>query len=597
MTEAIVHQVISDLRAGFGGQAGRLGMGMGIRKKYFNMDTSGQPTGYTHAQISGLDRFLSFPFNNTCETNTFKIAITGAAITAAQAAERFPQSDFPALCINATVVFDDFQEFLIPPNSSTCKIGDDYGYLMNYLGGVDVLKIKPEINFATMNRRITAIKFYAAKAGKVTIGTTTNYARIGDYVLVKEIAISDNETAQPYWTFGTDGYLKYSLSTDTVSNEFVINYEMYKGGAGLLLNAILGYTATNDYLQSWDQALMSQGRVHYLNGYIDTRYMNKIFRSHISGAGAYLYDVVTAEEYSDFEQRNGDDAVGIELLGNLDMAIFKQSSIQRLNTQTGYVTDLVAGVGCVARKSIVNYKDKIIFASENGIFLFDGIRAINILEGQIQDTYDTLSAANKAAIIAVKDELGNCYRMYIPAKALEYLYVPNFGWTIFSPASADIITNYVNSADSNLIYYLTNAGAIKKVTATREMDYDPASVNAPNIIWESVWFDIATLGENIGSSDRLFLRNIWLRYVTQRNIKIEVFFDYSASAAITKTKTKITADETNGYHDTKTLPVSTNKACKAFKIRITCGLNNTDTIFTLKALGFSWTRRKIGLWG
>lgn len=567
------HNVLNDLRIGFGGYVDRLGMGAGHRKKYFNI-ASVTVGGATNAQ--NLDNLISDPFNNKTENVAFQVTATRGGGTG----QSFPYADFKSIYLQVTAVLDGYQEFVLPPVTTTCEIGDTFDPILmtDMPGASNRLLVVPKIHFALMNKRITHLKFYIA----IGSGATGNYNRISSYYLVKTIEVANTTAAKTgatgtpdTWILGADSY----LVLNTAGNAFEINYDMWLGNEGSL-EAELGYKATTDFVKSWDAALMSGGRVYYLNPYIDQRYTNKIIRSAISGYLSFMYDVATGSDYSDAEQRDGDDVVGMELLPNLDIALFKQNSIQRLDTQTGLVFGTVQGVGCTSRKGIVNFRDKIIFPSTYGIYLFDGARATNISEGEVKSVYDAI--ADKTSIVAIRDELGNAYRFGVAGG--EWIFLENIGWFYFTQAYT-IVQYYISRTD-NLIRFLDATGTMRKVSNTR-------AVSAPEgylvVTLTTQVFDVTTIGEELKSSDRFLIGWISARYKSQRAITVTITKD-------------------NGQTITATLPIKSaighervrlgiGHTTRNFKISLSASLEDGDTIFQLDSFAVEFDVLQRGQWG
>lgn len=563
------HHALNDLRIGFGGYSNRLGMGVGYRKKYFNIASMTINSAFIN-DLRSMDQIISGPYNNISENTTFNINISRGGTTG----QEFPYAEFKSLYVKVTAVLDEFQEFELKPVDTTCEIGDEHAYTMVGAGASDRLLIVPKVHFATMNKRITHLKFYAAQGA----GSTDAWVRKSSYYLVKTIEVANTVAAKTgatgtanTWVLGSDGY----LALNTTGNSFEINYDMWLSNEGTIQDQ-LGYKPTYNYVTSWDQALMTQGRIYYLNPYVDQRYINKIMRSALSGFSELMYDVVTASDYSEAEQRNGDDVVGMELLANLDIALFKQNSIQQLDTQTGGVFDFVSGVGCVSRRSIVNFRDKIIFASRNGVYVFDGTRAINISDGQIKSLYDAIP--DKTAIVAVRDELSNCYRFY--DGTAEHLFVEGRGWFYFN--NGDAIKQYVVSNEDNLIRYLTTS-KIRKITNTRSAD------SSESLEFVTGKIDIGTIGTEIKASDRFLLGRIWAEYKSARAITFSVYLDNGLTIPGTlpiRTTVGIERARIGVGHTTKNL-----------KMKVATTLQSGDTDFELHAFGIEWDISRRGLWG
>jgi hypothetical protein len=309
------------------------------------------------------------PFNAKADTGTYDVTIADSAHIDKNSVAF--SLNYKSAWVIATIVLDDIHEIVV----------------FNGVKGVALttvtqdVSIDIKIRFATMNKRITKVKIYLAGGNSEgVISQTEDLYQTGinpqtDYKLVREIEVSGS-SLKSIWTLKNSGYLELNSAIP------VVNYDTFTGFIYKITEE-LGYTPTKDYVDSFDQAITTQGRLFVLNPYIDKRYSNKLFYSHISGAGAFMYDSITAENYSDLDNKDGNDVVGLEILPNMDFAVFRQSSIQRLDPNTGSVVETVLGIGAVSKRSIVNFKDKIIFASQNGIFQYNGVSVQDISFGTI----------------------------------------------------------------------------------------------------------------------------------------------------------------------------------------------------------------------
>lgn len=572
--EVNFHNIINDLRIGFGGYSGRLGMGIGYRKKYFDIG-SVESNNSLLSYAQNLDNLILDPHNIETTSGTFLITPSISVTNAV--GNPFPYSEVQALFLKVGVVLDGTNEFLIKPVATNSEIGDGYAYAL-YGGagegsGSNYLSIIPKIRFATVNKRITHLRFYVA----IGNGSSTGFSRTSPYYLCKEVEVSNYESAGSTWKLDADGFLVPNVTGSNIS----INYDQFKGNLGAIQD-VLNYKSSYNYVNSWDGAIISQGKAFYLNGYVDQRYVNKIFISEISGDGVPMYDVATVIHTSDANLKNDGDVIGIELLSNNNIAVFKQNSILQFSPDTESFTDTVIGVGCTSRRGIVNFKDRIIFPSQNGIYLFDGVRAVNISEGFIQTSYMAIS--DKTALIATKDELGNTYRFCNVGR--EYLFTEKFGW--FKFYNGDTIVQYQVSSEDNLIRYLTSTGAIKKVTSTRAIDYGTGSTDT--ILLDTVDV-IPSMEPRMSAGDFFLMGYFWMRYKSPREVTIKIYLDYNTNNPITITAPINTTGR--GYIRE---PLKRGVLCQTYSIRITSALISGDTGFEIYGRGIHWVPRRAGNW-
>ena len=322
--------------------------------------------------------------------------------------------------------------------------------------------------------------------------------------------------------FNPDGYDKLTIRMFLATTEYLALDALSikeRGSEDITLGVIeslttevtakMGYVPTFDMVKSWDQAIVTQGRTFFVNPYIDKRYENKIFASHISGAGAYMYDVASAERYIDLENFDGNKLVGIEILPNLQFVAFKTNGSQRVDPNTGQTRGINFGDGCVARRSIVNFGDRIVWCGENDIYMTDGLNITSIADKTIREAYRALTT--KANIIATREERDNSYRFFTGdvTNKTEYIFTKK-GWIKRTTAASIYPTAYYLES-SGQVNFLHNGIIYDDDDSLR----DPSS---SNIIgeWKSVDIDAELLGPEITQRDFFYITSMWLDYT--RNI-------------------------------------------------------------------------------
>lgn len=291
------------------------------------------------------------------------------------------------------------------------------------------------------------------------------------------------------------------------------------------LTSELGYSPTFNMVKSWDSAKVTQGKTFVVNPYIDKRYVNKIFFSSYSGSGAFMYDVIPASQYLDLEKFDGNQLVDIEVLPNMDFLAISRNSAQRVDPLTNQTRDITIGVGCVARRSIISFGDRIMYAGEFGIIETDGNNYRIITNAKIQNDYEALTDTEKSNIIAGISEKDKSYLFYNGATTAQKWYLlTQKGWIKFEP--------YVPSATSlnydkeGNIWYL-DSGTIYKTVKNTYGDWD--STNTPRglkIKAVTQDFDIDLMGSQITGKYRIYIGAIRLYYRTDANInKLRIFLN------------------------------------------------------------------------
>jgi len=351
----------------------------------------------------------------------------------------------------------------------------------------------------------------------------------------------------------------------------------------------LGYEPTFDMVRSWDQAIVTQGRTFVVNLYIDKRYENKIFKSAISGAGAFMYDAISAAEYIDLENFDGNTLVGVEVLPNLQFLALRANSAQRVDPDTGATRQISLGKGCVARKSIVNFGDKVGWCGQNDIYMSDGLNIVSIADKSIRELYRALTT--KSSIIATREEKDNAYRFFTgdTSARTEYILTKK-GWIKRLIGATSVYPNDYSLESSGEVNFMYN-GIIYE-------DDDAASDASFSIIgeWQSVDFDNELLGEAMTERDFIKLTSIWIDYTgVSTATSIRLAFSLYGDGSSVKT---FTTDLSNGrnklFHRLPILP-----SYRRFSLKIVLSAAGVTSIFgktlLIHSVGALWMPIKVGI--
>lgn len=292
----------------------------------------------------------------------------------------------------------------------------------------------------------------------------------------------------------------------------------------------LGYQDTYDYAKSWDQAIVTQGRSFIIGAYIDKRYTNLIFTSHISGDGAFMYDVITAGRYLSVEGK--DDPVAVEVLPNLDLIVIKKNSVQYTDPNTGISRGIYFVDGAISRRSVVNFGDKIVWCGENDIYMSDGINVLPLTDGTIREDYRTwISALGSGIIIATREERDNAYRVSIPVSGSEVEYIlTKKGWVKRINAGSVVPDAFITARDGTI--WFMDAGVIY---------YDYTSISLDNATsltaeWKSIEFDCELIGEGLTGFDFFYVDAVWMDFTIidtvalDMTITLSIYLDGSSTA-------------------------------------------------------------------
>lgn len=200
---------------------------------------------------------------------------------------------------------------------------------------------------------------------------------------------------------------------------------------GAEISSIMGYTPTYNLVKGWDKALTNRGRIYYLNPFIEKRYDNYIFVSHIAPPAIYLWDIATFENFRELEKYDSNKVFTIELLPNNEILILKDSSITSLSDdgRVGITREPIYGVDCISKLSVVNINGLIFWCGKEEIYILNlskGFVPEPMLKNTIRDLY--LSIQDKNKIFGIRNRF-NTYRIrvYDTIQKIEYLLTEN-GW-------------------------------------------------------------------------------------------------------------------------------------------------------------------------
>lgn len=566
------HRVLNELRVGFGSVINRLAIGIGYKKKYFQIDTvaSSSPP---YGTITDIDQVILDPYNIISDNGTFSFTASRASLTGSTT-QQFPSAFGSAVWLRMTAVLDDFNEYLVSEYQQ-----DD---MFLFVGGTNRMLIKPTIRFATMNKRVTKIRFWLA-GGAGTLNRAEDYKLIKEIDIAKSTAIGSGKA----WTLDSTGTLILTNQAGIVeSNSFEISYEDYVGETetqALRMTEALGYTATTQYASSWDQALIVGGATYLLNPYVDRTWKNFIFNSPISGAGASQYDVISAENYQSLDTKDGNDIVGIEVNSNMDFTILRNNGFQQYDPINQIPSQAINGIGCTSRLGIVNIDGTIFFPSQFDIHLLRGNNQQNISADSIRDVY---RGYTKSDVIGVKDNYGSAVNFFFPTNHKFLTFIPDKGWI---RRSLTTVVYFGSSYDGSIIFMDTSGNLYKLNPA------DTTHSATITLTWTSVPIDIALMGEGVKSDERFIVGSLWFKYASMKDITAQISYDggnFGSDRTFAKT---YSSGLVPPVYETKTLRFAPGHNCKSFQIKFSCTLASGDNRTNIAAMGINWQLFQTGL--
>lgn len=692
-SDVVFHKVLNDVRIGFGGQANRLGLSIGYRKKYWAFDSFDFGVGDTDLtdssakeEFAKIDEIILTPYN-TLGSNAYLDLSSYNAGTG-------HCSEGASYYFRLTGVLDDYEEMLMSEQSKIAL--DD-----------DNIKVVPVINPGSINKRLTKFKIYHStddltyylwkeydlsnneyEANVFKINTDGNFyltvtqtdlhtennsainnnsdydaetpwvrynskitvdsvttdpvppGSLGTYSLrafmgavptnedgglkyvksglkyalynikCKLIAKNANTTVQVF--FGSTGIIpsiKINLDVGTAWADYDFNlfapdtpnslsfiasldeddwiaidgfqlYEVDLSGIYTGLNEPtkiemldeLGYSPTTNLALSWDQAVVAKGKTYMINPYFADggRILNNIFYSPLSGDGERQYDVITPGLFLPGESFDANDLIGLQLLPNMDFLGIRRNGVQWIDSENGVSKQILYGNGAVGNRAIVNFGEYIIFPGENDIMMANPLRAEDISDGTIRETYRAITT--KTNIIATREEKDNAYRMFTgdTTSKQEYLLTKK-GWI---GAKRNIYPVAYTVAKDGTVWFLGNNGKIYYDDTT------PTSGDAGTNIsynWRSIDFDLSKIGEGIKGDMRFYLQQLWFRYSCSLPFTVKLYLDGKSGINYHQT---FAVNQNYTYF---TMPVIPGASCRTFKIDISGDddLGGTTQIYSL----------------
>lgn len=351
----------------------------------------------------------------------------------------------------------------------------------------------------------------------------------------------------------------------------------------------LGYPIPAQYAKSWDMSIVTQGRVFVINPYFDKRISNKIFVSPLTPAAVSRYDTITDSSYLDLENFDGDDIVGASLLRNMDFLIVKTASVQIVDPNTNQTRDIIRGYGGVSRRSIVNFGDKVAYATEFDILMTNTIETVPATGGTIRSIFRAITA--KSGVIAGIEEKGRGYLFYDNGGAISgrsYLYTER-GWLKFFQYTK---AQEWFASQRNVLMFLSGDKIYKYDRSVNTDDDTSGNAQALPIYWQSQEFDIDLLGPQLSKNFRLHLSKAWINYKeTSTPLYLKIYRD---GTNLTNT---LTCPTTSTALTKKNFKLGLRQKCQKFFIVVTSNNLGVSPSFEIESIGVIWEAIPVGRYG
>lgn len=339
----------------------------------------------------------------------------------------------------------------------------------------------------------------------------------------------------------------------------------------------LGYSPNGVYAKSWDYSI-NNNNVYILNPYFEKRYTNLIVTAPISSSGVVMNNVISPDKYVDLNGFDGNDIVGITPLSNTNLLILKEYNILVLDTNNQTIKSMDFVPGCISRRSIVNLGDRVIWCSESGIYITNGIETKDITEDTIKEEYKLIS--DKTKIIATADIENKAYKFYNGVDT-EYVFTKR-GW--IKEVKQNIFPDYYAVTKNGKIIWMDDG----KCYDDYEYYYDDANSYVFNLISQEI------NGKTLGLTEpdiKIFVKslfcNIYLNNYTSP-IYLDLYYNYSSTPDVS-----ISVPSNSGLFS-KRVPIY--RSVKSFRFGIHGTPSNTENKAILKSIGVEYILTKYGRW-
>jgi len=360
-------------------------------------------------------------------------------------------------------------------------------------------------------------------------------------------------------TFYIDGFSIAAISQQ-LQNQLI---------GGIEMSDNMGYQPTQELVSSWDKGLVAKGKTYTLNTYIDTRLKNKIiFSPATNAAGAFLYDVLTPQNFFDLEAFDGNDCISMEFTPAVDIYVLRKNSIQWIDSDSGVSRHIDIGDGPISKKSIFTFGDTLFY---NGIYDVYGVVNANktpISNETIRDKYRNLTTDEKESTIGIGEKNTHSYRFYAGDSASQYIYT-NKGW---EELQNGLIPEDLTLDISGSILYMTDSGSIYK-----------EFIDSPQLStfkWTSVNFDNTLMGSDLPANTRFHVSQLFVRYNATQPFNLNLYILDSSSLTPFQTWTVPTGSD--AIYKVRT---HLGSDTKRFKLEVTDNNSGLSNNFTLSSIG------------
>jgi len=229
-------------------------------------------------------------------------------------------------------------------------------------------------------------------------------------------------------------------------------------------------------------------------------YPNRVYWSNITPQLVVCPDIFRKNDYMIFETDGKEIITGLEsVLSN--MLVFTESTTFVVNVSSGdslgwTKQETISGVGCIAPKSLVNARGKVLFASGDNVYIFNSVNPVPVFRDKIQADYRALTAGNKRSGVGVYFPKLNQYRLTF-GDTETALNGDTTQYVTYVVELDTLAVHIIHSAKNSTGYAVGVDGELFSSTGTEILEWDDTTPGESyGIGYRSVEFDADLPGVN-----------------------------------------------------------------------------------------------------
>jgi hypothetical protein len=362
--------------------------------------------------------------------------------------------------------------------------------------------VKIVSNTYPTNNTITVLTFHSPSHDSKQV-FSTSYANADDWVNINFSFQATHDFDAVVIQHRGIGGTNEELYVDNFSFSEVNQPSVLEVNQSSELISFLGYNPFNPLVDSWEKGLIINGRTYALNTRIQDEVLkNKIILSPASsGAGAFLYDVLSVENFIDAETFDGNDTITIHPTPTNDIFLFRRNSIDLVNINTGVSYNIRTGDGVISKHSVSSIDDTVFFTGFYDVYAIQNGNIINISENSIRKQYRELPLDIKKRIIAITEPNTKSYRFSYDNTS--FLFT-NKGW--FREDLIQYPIMFSRNSSGSLLYTISNGS----IYSMRTSDTFKST-----FLWRSIIIDSRLMNIPYNSLFKVISHNVHYNANTQ----------------------------------------------------------------------------------